>query len=389
VGWFGKSALLVIGGLALSSCVLGGSAKPSSTRTPTPSANATSGLPVVSPATAWPGAHILTIDPHLPGGRMFGEVAALPDGKIFGFTFTPSNSVPEGGVEPRGDIVFLDLATLAIQKVASFLGSTSQVLYADGDTRWIVWSEASHQPDFPDWTLRLLDRTSGQIRVLASAAVAGGYPVPGPQVAPRTDHDLVVWSAGVNRATLGTHSDCFVASATGGPPQTLATDCVNPVIAWPRVLYDQHFGPESGGYVALTAMDLRTRQLIPLPVSIRNSKYYALAGTAFLYTTEDNRTIHLADLSSGNDQTLLDVTASDTGYIEFPALSDRLATWAETRGGWAYDRAQRKLVQLSVSSNFGFVYLRDRNLIWSDHRDPNSQSRDDRFLRAVDFATIR
>jgi hypothetical protein len=371
--------------LTLAGCTPGGSAQP-------PGGTAPAGSPAVavrlaSPPPAWTGARLTTVDAHLPGGMLFGDIAVTPDGKVFGFTFTPA--APTVTTEAVGNVVLLNPADHRVQTIGGFAGTTYQVLFADADQRWVTWTEASHEPGFEDWILFVHDRQSGRTRTVASAPMVGGVPAPTPYVEPRTDHDLLVWSAGVTRAPLGQHIDCFLAPAAGEEPiQVLATDCFHPIISWPYVVYGQHVGPLPGGYVELTAMDLQTRAHHAIG-GVQNSRFYALAGTSLIYTTEDNKTIHLVDIVTQVDQTLMDVRAREDGFIQFPAISDRLAIWEEREAAWAFDRKRGQLVRLRAGAGFSSVYLRGSTLVWADYTKANTTDRNLRVLRLLDTNQLK
>lgn len=366
--------------VALTGCVPGGFAQPPGGAAP---ASAAMGG-IASPAVAWPQARITTIDPHLPGGMLLGEVSATSDGRVFGFTFKPLAVTPEGEIEPTGDVVLLDPVQGRLEPVGGFPGKNYQVLFGDADQRWVTWTEATSQPSFEDWILYVHDRQSGRTRTVAAAPVVDGHVVPTPYVEPRTDHELLIWSAGVSRAPLGMHIDCFLAPAAGDQPlQVLAADCFHPVISWPYVVYGQHVGPLPGGYVELTAMDLRTREHHPIG-GVRNSRYYALDGTTLVYETEGNKTIHLVDILSQADQTLMDVSDRQNGFIQFPAITGRLVIWDEREAAWAFDRKRGRLVRLEAASGFIPVYLRGRTLVWAAYTKPGSTDRNFRVLRLID-----
>ena len=383
MGSSGKRALRLVLVLALTGCAPGGFGQP-------PGGASPSGSPlaggIASPATAWPQARITTADLHLPGGMMFVEVEAAPGGTLFGFTFKPMP--PGSATEPVGEVALLKPATHELLKVATISSPDSLILSGDASERWLVWAEASPRPTLDGWALYAQDRRTGQTRTVARAAAVDGRPVPTPSIELRLDGDMVVWSAGVARAAIGDHLDCFLAPLSGGQPvQTLATDCFHPVISWPYVVYGQHLGPIPGGYVELTAMDLRTHAHHPVG-AVRSTEYYALAGTTLIYTTAGNKTIHLIDILSQKDRLLMDVTDSTPGYLQFPAINDRLAVWDDWAGVWAFDLKRKQLVRLRPATGFTGAYLRGSTLVWEDYTRPDSKDREFRVLRLLDTTQI-
>ena len=82
------------------------------------------------------------------------------------------------------------------------------------------------------------------------------------------------------------------------------------------------------------------------------------------------------------------VTGRPTGYIQFPAIDDRLAIWDEWAGTWAFDLKRGQLVRLRAASGFATAYLRGPTLVWADYTKPDSTDRNFRVLRIPDTGQL-
>jgi hypothetical protein len=149
----------------------------------------------------------------------FVDVAPTPDAKYsLGATFVPHDR----GDDEFLDVVLVDRSTHEPVVLRHLPSPRHQVLYGDADDRWVVWVEASLQPNFEDWEIHAYDRQSRTTKFVASAARGpGGKPVLTPNVQPKVDHGMVVWSAGTAAEPLGSQADSFIANLATGEKRVL------------------------------------------------------------------------------------------------------------------------------------------------------------------------
>jgi len=319
--------------------------------------------------TAWPGVKVRTLDVwhFLAGGLGFVDVVPTPDGKYsLGATFVPHDH----GDDEFRDVVLANRATHELVLLRHLPSPRHQVLYGDADDRWVVWVEASLQPNFEDWQLYAYDRQTRAVKLVASAAHApDDRPVPTPNVQPRVDHGMAVWSAGTAEAPLGSHADTFIANLDAGTVRVLAPESLGAVIAWPTVIVARHVASAVSG-TRLVADDLATAAETDL--GIEGAGYYAIDGSSLAWIDDSLRAVLLRDLATGRDRVVVDYRSlgQTAPHLQFVYLSDRLVAWGQSGGAWTYDRKLETLVRLASVEPFTYVYLNGVALEWLDGRRP-------------------
>jgi hypothetical protein len=352
----------------------------------TPSSSSANGVRDVPVETAWPGVKVKTLDiwRFLPGGLAFVDVAPTSDGKYsLGATFLPHDR----GDDEFRDVVLVDRETHELVMLRHLPSTRHQVVYGDADDRWVVWVEASLQPNFEDWQLYAYDRQTHAVKEIAKAARgADGRPVPTPNVQPKVDHGMVVWSAGTAEAPVGSHADSFIADLASGTVRVLVPESLGAVIEWPTVIVARHF-PSAVSGTRLVAHDLGTGT--ETDVGIEGAAYYAVGGGSLAWIDDTLGAVSVRDLATGRDRVIVDYrSVGQAGaHLQFVSLSDRLVAWGQSGGAWAYDRKRETLVRLATVEPFTYVYLNGAALEWLDGRRPGDP-RTATVLRMLDAMSL-
>jgi hypothetical protein len=314
---------------------------------------------------AWPGVEIRTrdVEHFLPNGLAFVDVLPTPDGAYsLGATFLPARD--RGSDDEFRDVVLVGRKTPEVILLHHLPSTRHQLLYGDADDRWVVWVEASVQPNFEDWQIYAFDRQSRALRLVASAAQGpDGKPVPTPNVQPKVDHGQAVWSSGTVGSPLGTHVDSFIADLTTGDVRVLAQESLGAAIAWPVAIVGRHSSAAVLG-TRLVAINLATGAETDL--HIENATYYAVTPNAVAWIDDSFQFIQIRELQSTSVRVVVDYRSQgQTGpRLQFLSMSERLLAWGQSGGAWAYDRKRNLVVRLATVEPFSFVYLKGTALEW-------------------------
>jgi hypothetical protein len=339
-----------------------GSTRP--TVTPTPQTSPLPlGAPVVAMSKAWPGVQPISLDLwHLAGGLAFVPIVATRDGKfLIGSTIRQSAADQE-----RQAFVLMDPASGAITQIKQFSNPAFQATYADADDQWVVWVEASEQPNFDDWSMYSYNRSSRAVKVIARALIGqNGRPISGPTVIPRIDRGTVVWPAVPTRVPLGTHADVFSADLGTGVIRTIALDAVGPAISWPVVVYSQHVSDPDPNKLQVMAFNLQTGRRWAV-TGVTSATYYAVNGDVLVWIDRNNAAVRLRNLDGTQDEVLIDFSplGQGAGFVQFPSINERLVVWSQTGGAWAYDRKLKVRLQLASDDPLGYATVNGLGLNW-------------------------
>lgn len=378
----------------------GGASTPSGAASQPPGTSATlsTGPRELPLAVAWPNVHPRSVATWkvLPGDLAFLELAPTPDGKYrIGFTMLPFEVT--GQADERRDVVLLEDGTNAITVLHRFQSPLHQMLFADADDRWVVWSEGSLQPSFEDWTIFAYDRVNAKLaRVAAAATGSDGRAVPGHTfVQPKVDRGRLVWSAATAQVPLGEHVDSFIADLAAGTTKILTHDAVSAGIAWPIAVVG-HRPADATHAARFASIDLETGAETDL--GIDDASYVAVSGHSVSWIDATLRAVFLANLQTGEKRTLVDYRSPDPHdgpRLQFLSLSDRLVTWDQrptgsvpAAGARAYDRKLDILVDLSDCHVTGASYLKGSTLDWFDGHCTNDQPRTATITRTVDTSGL-
>jgi len=351
----------------------------------------------MSRAEAWPGVEPRSFRPHsvIPGLE-FAYAGTTPDAAYhIGATLRGADG--SGQPSRYQDVVLIDAVTQAVTVLHHLPTERHQLSFADADDRWVVWVEASSQPNFEDWTLYAYDRQSRQLSKVASAATAAdGRPVPTPYVQPKVDRGRVVWSAGTADEPVGTSADSFIVDLATGQVRVLASRSIGARISWPRALVARP-AADAPRSIRLFAIDLESGAETDLKVE--DATYVAINGAALAWIDKSSSAVFVRDLVTGEQRPLVDYRnprdQNDAPYLQFLSISERLVTWEQrprgshgSGGARAYDRKLDVVVHLSESLVIGYVLLKGSAVGWWDGRSSNDQPMSDveiRFLNTKDL----
>lgn len=358
-----------------------GSTRPSTRPTARPTPPQVLGAPIGEISKAWPTVRPLSIDLwHLPGGLGFVPIVATRDGKyLVGSTIRPSTQE-----DARVAFVLLDPISQTVTEIKRFPNPVFQATYADADERWVVWVEASQQPNFDDWSMYAYDRTNGSVKTLTRAALApNGQPISGPMVVPRIDHGIVVWSAGTKDAPLGTHADTYSADLRTGAIRTIAQDAIGPSISWPFLVYSQR-AAASDPNLQLMTLDLQAGRRWEV-TGVISATYYAVNGDSLVWIDQHNAALRLRTLTGSQDEVLVDFSplGQGGGFVQFPSISERVVAWSQKGGAWAYDRKLKVRLQLAAEEPLGYATVNGVGLDWYYKNDPSSSEKINSNLKYV------
>ncbi len=344
----------------------------SATLTPTPTPN--SGP--VDMQTAWGAVTVHQLPSAMGNNQVFVfENAATPDGQWLVGALEPRNFLTN--TSQPSYLVLYNISSHQVQTLHALLTPQSQILSVSADDHWIVWSEASDQPNFFDWTLFAYNRQTGQVKQLAQAAQANGQAIPGPYPMPGVDQDTVLWNQviGPISSTMLENAVVKVENLATGSVTTLATKAGPPLgLSWPWAMWSQG---TPGVDAAVLFQNLNTNQRITFSGTVG---FIALSGTSVAYTTSTNKSLFLLeDITRSASNATLITQVGDANYLQFIAMNNRLIGWtAYSMTPQVWDRAQHRLVNLPITNpeSEPGTWVGGHLLVWADSESPTQQDQD-------------
>lgn len=383
------TAPLTLLALAVSLLLTGCVATPSATRQATSTASVT---PTWTPAAtyapsprtlsfsqAWGNVRITRLSGRLPGNLNF----------VFEYDATPDGQWIVGEVEPRDFaenttfipyLALYNVSTRQVMRVHSLLNPHSQIGTVATDGNWIVWQEASHQPDFVDWVIEAVNWHTGVFKRLAQAPTdANGAFYHGPQPQLAVDQGKALWSQTTgpidpNDSSTSKNEEVLLADLNAGTVTTLATSAFGAALSWPWAAWGVQTDAKGDGYVQFKNFETgQTARLNQTPDKL------ALNGTTAVYSLYANEIDVIPDVSRGTvGRTIFQVT---TPSLQSPVASDRLVTWSQTAGPnipLVWDRQQNTLVILPTTYTQNYVaWTGGHLLIWLDSPETAAQQQQD------------
>lgn len=326
---------------------------PSNLSTNTPSASLfitpLSNLPEVDLTTAW-GKNALTHDvPTVmtDNKHSFVYETITPDAQfVLGLVTNPNFG------SEVSKVVLLNVANQQIDLVQKLTDPQAQIVGSAADNDWIVWSVATQQPNFGDWTIYSYNRQTHQISTIAKAPTASdGQLIPGPLNLPKVDHGIVVWSEGyVNKlSSLAVPTIIKSYDLKNGQQSILAKNGFGPVISWPNIAWTQSSDiPNTEVQGALKSsiviknLETSEQKTLRYPDSPR---FFYLSGNTIVWVDAVGYNLYLSDTSDSVPQLIIHTT--DTDIIQFPTVNERIVAWSSYTKNQVFDRKQNRLITLS------------------------------------------
>ncbi len=318
----------------------------------------------VSSATAWGPISVTRLPIGLGGGQHFVFAnAATPDGRYLIGTRQPDDFLPEGGHSQPGEVALYGVRDRDVVGMARLESSSSQVLSASADDRWVVWQEADDQPYFVNWRLRVYDRATGRVRELARAPIVGGGLLKGPLSFVSAGRGIALWGQGLgDRVRRGDMRDAVVrrADLASGGITTLASSAGWPSLSWPWAAWVV-FDP-GAAHVEVRNLETGASSSMGIRPSL-----LTLDGGSLAYSDESSAGIWLVDSVGGSGPGRLIARGPDkTVALEWPTLNARIVAWAQNGVSIVYDRLQDRLVSLPVASGWSSSTASGPLLVWEE-----------------------
>lgn len=334
------------------------------TATPAPS-----GIPAATPvssSTAQPTPEARP--PATDVARAWGEraawrsvpIAITPDQVMIPVALTPDARFLIGSLVPHqhwsaaGALVLLDVETRQITTIHQMDNPVTQVVGADADADWVVWSEAAAQPNLNDWRLYAYHRTTGALRSVATAPLGtDGQPAVGPFLLPHISHGTLIWSE-ANPLSNPPQARVKIADLASGATSVLAENGLSPKIAWPYAAWieptpraaGQTGDPDRG--IVVHNLQTHAAHRLKNPAAPMD---FALGSDALVWSSADGRALTLTDLAETTQQVI--ARADEGDVLQFPSMNDRLVAWVSYQKAQVWDRAQGRLVTLAGNTNGG------------------------------------
>lgn len=364
---------LLLGSLALSACAPAGARWPAALSGAADTAPTAAGAPpppaADTPAPASTAA--AAPEPSAPvadAARAWGQQAAwrsVPiamsaDQVLIPVTVTPDARFLIGSLVPRqhwsapGTLVLLDVETRQTTTIHRLDTPMTQVVGADADEDWVVWSEAAAQPNLNDWTLYAYHRATQALRPIAAAPVGeDGRPAVGPFLLPHVSRGSAVWSE-PDPQSDPPRVRVKIADLATGAVTVLADNGLSPKIAWPQVAWIEQAAPAAGQTGAprrsIVVYNLQTHAARRLKGPDMPMDF-ALAPDGLVWSSADGRVLTLTNLAETRQQVIAQADEGDV--LQFPSMGDRLVAWVSYRRAQVWDRAQGRLITLAGDTNGG------------------------------------
>jgi hypothetical protein len=323
--------------------------------------------------------HITHLSGRLPGNLNF----------VFEYDATPDGQWIVGEVEPRDfadNNTFLPYVALynvgshQVVRVHNLLNPHSQIGSVATDGTWIVWQEASHQPDFVDWVIEADNWRTGTFKRLAQAPTdANGVFYHGPQPQLAVDQGKALWSQTTgpidpNDSSTSQNEEVRLADLNTGAITTLATSAFGAALSWPWAAWGVLTDANGNGFVQFK--DMETGQTIRLN---QTPDKLALSGTTAVYSLYANEVDVIPDVSHSTvGRTIFQVT---TPSLQSPVVSSRLVAWSYTDGPnipLVWDRQENVLVVLPTTYIQNYIAWTGGHLLaWLDSPETAAQQQQD------------
>lgn len=245
-------------------------------------------------------------------------------------------------------LALLEVATLKKTVIHQLPNPESQVIGVTVDEKWIIWSEASRQPDFGDWTLYAYNRSNGTIKTVATAPTgADGQPLAGAFLLPKVDQDTVVWP----EAQPGTPNIAIKSvNLVTGQSTTLTKAGLAPAISWPNVAWIEPTNEPSKQVVGaskgvITVQNLETGLKKTL-LNPDTPLFFSIYKNSIVWVSGKGQELILTDLAETKQQIIATTSSSDT--FQFPTMNDKLVAWSSYEKFGVWDRQQQKLIDFKV-----------------------------------------
>ena len=302
---------------------------------------------------------------------MFEEIAASPDGYwADGLAMYPDRTF----VGPAE----VDRHTGVMRVIRTFNSPRDQIVSMADDNAWMVWVEASLEPNFDDWTIYSYNRATASIRRIVFAPKPDGlhYPNTG-FVFVSISNGMITWSAAESYDSV---RRIYLINADGSNLKTLATNAHGPQLVWPWILYVQEPGTTGG------RSDLIRRNLVTGAVDIvypsAGMSYFAFDGGSVAWIMGNNELFILGTIGARP------VQLSAGQNLQFLSMNDRLLGWGEQDGSFVYDRKLHVIVQLATLSLFSPV-LSAAALDWAFQPNPAASNPFDNYIeRELDLRNL-
>jgi hypothetical protein len=319
---------------------LASSSSPSAAASPTlgPSSEGTP-IHVTDVMHAWPAVRPRTLDNwHLAGGVAFIEVGITADGNLALGELQVANGGQYIGVGT------LNRATAEITTVRKFSNPQTQLVSIAADDNWVVWCEASLQPNFTDWVIYSYDRRTQATRAIAAASKPDGVHFPNtPDVMVWMSHGIVVWSA-----IVGTdqREHVYAINVDGTGLVTLASDAQGPQFVWPWVMFDTKAANESSDHLMLKNVESGQQAAVSGPSGIA---YFAYDGTSVAWIDSSQQNLSIQDVAGGPATSIV----LGRPHLQFVQSDSRLVGWGQDDGSYVFDRKLDMTIKLG---NLGLRY---------------------------------
>lgn len=280
-------------------------------------------------------------------------ITVTPDGRYLVGSKTPRRLFSEPAV-----FGMLDVESLQFTPIHAVATNETQVVGADADDAWIVWSEAARQPDLADWVLYAYNRQTQEVQQIAQAATGpDGEVVSGTFLLPKVDHGIVVWDEVVVTPDGAYNIVVKHAELPTGKVELLADPARAPAISWPYIAWLARLNEpstqlEDTAKSVITVLNVETGEKHTL-THPDTPRYFALHGTSLVWITAPGSQAILTDLDETFHQVIAHADGDD--YLEFPTIGDRIVAWTSTSQGIAWDRTQQRLIELSPEGVINFT----------------------------------
>ena len=274
-------------------------------------------------------------------------------------TITPDAKFLVGTVEPRkfgsenAKVALISTSDQQITLIRDLPTPDTQLIGADADSDWIVWSEASRQPDFGDWILYAYNRSTKQIKQISKAPVdKDGNPLASPYVLPKLDHSTVVWEEATTESSKVKPIGVKSADLVTGQIKTLAPIGRTPHISWPYVGWAEPVSDPSAqenyakSVIVMLNMETGEKKTLHNP---NTPLYFSFYKDTVMWITTGGSEVRLTDINETYQKTLA-TTTSDIEHFQFPTISGRLVTWTSDKTEQVWDLLRNQLVTLSDQS---------------------------------------
>lgn len=245
------------------------------------------------------------------------------------------------------------------------------------DQEWAVWTEASRQPNFEDWTIYAYHIPTKQIKQIAQAPVdQRGRSLDTRYTDVHMSQGYVVWTEALHADDLQAVRVIKLMNIATGKTETLTNKGMTPRISWPYVAWVEPQAEDStlvqgASRAVIVVLNMENSERKTLK-KVDTPAYFAIDGQDIVWVRlrqhqpvqpDDIQQVVLTNINETSEQ-VIQSSEVITEELSFPTLSHRFIGWRSNLKSYVYDRVLGHLVLLDTNEWQTEPKVNGYGLVW-------------------------